>query len=209
MIDNERWHTAWQEGRTRFNQAEYNPSLVKLFDKFKLKPESRVFVPLCGKTIDMLFFSEKNHHVTGVDVVTRPIKEFFIENDIGYSIEGNGLFKGVNYDLYARDFFEMSFENIKPFDLIYDRASMVALPEDVRKLYVTKLKPMIDAGAKLFLITLERENEADGPPFCITDKEVRDHYKGYKIDLIEEESKEIELSAGMTSLTFRRYNISN
>ncbi len=74
-----------------------NPLLEKEYDKwmdaFKARiatnPSSDInpkalnfFVPLCGKTVDMLFFISKGHHVVGLEAVNKAFVEFAQENSL-------------------------------------------------------------------------------------------------------------------------------
>ncbi|KAM7294403.1 thiopurine S-methyltransferase [Ixodes scapularis] len=44
------------------------------------KEDAQVFVPLCGKAVELKWFYDKGHRVVGVEVVEAPVREFFDEN---------------------------------------------------------------------------------------------------------------------------------
>ena len=52
-MQHEFWHQRWQENRIGFHQFMPSPLMVSYFNGLNLKPNSRVFVPLSGKTLDI------------------------------------------------------------------------------------------------------------------------------------------------------------
>ena len=76
------WQTRWQEGRIGFNQSEVNPFLIKHFSALKLPVGNRVLVPLCGKSIDMLWLSAQGYDVVGVELVETAVQAFFAEQNM-------------------------------------------------------------------------------------------------------------------------------
>jgi len=63
------WQARWQDKRTGFNQPEVNPLLTKYLTALNLPSGSRVFVPLCGKSIDMIWLASQGYDVVGVELV--------------------------------------------------------------------------------------------------------------------------------------------
>ena len=49
----EYWLQRWQQGDIGFDQQEPNSNLVAFFPTLALNLGARVFVPLCGKSIDV------------------------------------------------------------------------------------------------------------------------------------------------------------
>lgn len=47
------WHRRWLNNEIGFHQSEVNPFLLEHFSALQLPPGRRVFVPLCGKTLDI------------------------------------------------------------------------------------------------------------------------------------------------------------
>ncbi|MDH3688008.1 MAG: thiopurine S-methyltransferase, partial [Gammaproteobacteria bacterium] len=48
------WHDRWQKSEIAFHQQEINTRLQKYWIRLNRPKNSRVFVPLCGKSLDML-----------------------------------------------------------------------------------------------------------------------------------------------------------
>jgi len=71
------WSTRWEDGKTGWHKDHTNPHLVEYIDYFgKDVKDARVLVPLCGKTVDMMFLHEKGFHVVGIEVVELAVKQF-------------------------------------------------------------------------------------------------------------------------------------
>lgn len=68
----------WQEGRIGFNQSTVNPLLTEYFNRLNLTAGSRIFVPLCGKSIDMVWLATQGYDVVGVELVETAVQEFFL-----------------------------------------------------------------------------------------------------------------------------------
>ena len=73
---------------------------------------------------------------------------------------------------------------------IFDRASLTALPEEIRHAYLAHLRKIVPAASKILLLTTE-EPEADetqGQPFAIADEISSLYALAYDIDLSHVES---------------------
>jgi thiopurine S-methyltransferase len=150
----------------------------------------RVFFPLCGKTVDMKFLAENKaiKEVVGVDGIKKALEEFAEENpslnikevdQIGSSF---GKFVGNNVSLLKGNFFDIDEEVTGgQFDVIVDRASIVAIDPSLRDDYVSILGKLIKPGGSILLITIDRRAGTDearsaGPPFSIDDTEIQRLY---------------------------------
>lgn len=197
---NDFWKIAWDEGRTRFHQAEVNPALSKYLEPNETKS---CLVPLCGKSLDLLYLAETFDKVVGIEMVEKPIIQFFEENNIKFSKDEN-VFRSEKIDILFGNFILQSYPSIQKFSYIYDRASMVAVEEKYRGAYVNKLQSYMDDKSVLHLITFERENLGGGPPFDITDQEVKKSYQHFHIELKKQERREFVASDGERAKVFRR-----
>jgi len=70
-------------------------------------------------------------------------------------------------------------------DAIYDRAALVALPQEMRIRYTAHLTEITDKAPQL-LITFEYDQSAmEGPPFSVSNEEVNELYgASYDLTLI-------------------------
>lgn len=200
------WLNRWINKEIGFHQENYNPFLNKYGGHY-FKNSKKVFIPLCGKTKDILWFLERNIEVIGIEISEIACKEFFLENQIPYS-----TFKENEFILYQSneksitliqgDFFSLTKEFIQKLkgeiDSIYDRASLIALPKKMRKIYVEHIDKLFYKIQIYFLITMEYEleekikkeyqNKEYGPPFSVLEKEIFELYSNFKIKIVEAKS---------------------
>ncbi|MFQ3235097.1 MAG: thiopurine S-methyltransferase [Paraglaciecola sp.] len=173
------WHQIWADGHIAFHHNKAHALLVEHLAKLQLANNSRVFLPLCGKTRDIAWLLSQGYQVVGAELSELAIIELFKELGITPHIAHETQFKryhATNIDILVGNIF-----NIKPADIgqvnaIYDRAALVALPADMRALYSAHLI-RLSKGAAQLLITFEYcQEQLDGPPFSIAEPELREHY---------------------------------
>lgn len=152
-----------------------------------LPSDKRVFVPLCGKSLDMTYLAQFLQ-VTGNELSNIACRDFFIENDVEYQQDSIGDFKHYfcpDVSLLQGDFFKLSVDITGPFDWIYDRAALIALPKLMQQQYVAHLQHFFAANTRLFLVTVEfPQKQLEGPPFSITSDDVAELFSGYKITCV-------------------------
>lgn len=173
------WHERWQQNQIGFHQDEINPYLQIYWPQLALAAGSTVFVPLCGKSIDMLWLRAQGHPVLGVELSPIAVKDFFAENRLEPVITQLGAFECWEVDglkILLGDFFQLTAADLAECKAIYDRASLIALPPDMREQYVAHLQ-RIAVGKPSLLITLEYDQTiTGGPPFSVTPAEVQAYY---------------------------------
>ncbi|MNP32022.1 Thiopurine S-methyltransferase [compost metagenome] len=54
-MDEQFWQARWAENQIGFHQRETNPYLERYWSQLQLPTGCQVLVPLCGKTLDMLW----------------------------------------------------------------------------------------------------------------------------------------------------------
>ena len=170
------WESRWQTDRIGFHLKEVNPYLMQFSDQLMHQNPDRVFVPLCGKTLDLYWLTTKTKKVIGVELVSKAVQDFFTENNIAYSIQQDETlqkFRSKSIDLYLGDFFDLNPEQTSSFKAIYDRASIVAIEKPERREYVDHLISFLDTEGRILLITLEyNQNLMEGPPYSVPTEEI-------------------------------------
>lgn len=176
-MSKEFWLSKWQRNDIPFNQPEPNPFLVEYCNQFNLKPNSRIFVPLCGKSIDMLWLAKKGHEIIGVELSLTACEQFFKENDLPYTPSQLGPFeilKSEKITLLAGDFFVLTKDLVGKIDFVYDRAALFALPHSLRIRYAQMLTQFLSLESKMLIVTVRfDETIFEGPPFSVDEKEIR------------------------------------
>jgi thiopurine S-methyltransferase len=175
-IDHGDWASRWSEGRIGFHQGAVNDFLAKYAERaWGSAPLGRVLVPLCGKSLDMVYLAEHGAEVVGVEYIEQAVTEFFAERELVPEIEREPAirYSAGEYTLFASDFFEVGAEQTGAIDAVFDRAALVALDADTRVRYAAHLRTLLAAGTPILLITLDYDPaEMDGPPFAVTEEEV-------------------------------------
>lgn len=182
------WEQRWEKNKIAFHESEPNPLLVGYFSKIKLPEDGRVFIPLCGKTLDIAWLLSKGYRVVGAELSQLAIEQLFVGLCVEPIITDCGSvtrYSATNLDIFVGDIFDVTREILGPVSAIYDRAALVALPDEMRKRYTKHLLEITDTATQL-LITFEYDQSAmDGPPFSLTEGEVNRHYEDvYDIKLL-------------------------
>jgi thiopurine S-methyltransferase len=171
------WHQRWAASQIGFHQQQVNPYLLRFWPHLLLPPQSRVLVPLCGKSLDLRWLLERGFRVLGVELSAKAIEDFFSEQQISASISQRGAFKvyaGEGIELWCGDIFGLRAEDVADCTALYDRAALIALPPTMRERYVAHLGSVLPAQCRGLLITLDYDqSKIDGPPFAVADQEVQ------------------------------------
>jgi thiopurine S-methyltransferase len=215
------WKNAWSERNIGFHMSETNPFLVSsLKDRVVQKPGA-CLVPLCGKSLDMIYLRDQGHSVYGFEIARQGILEFFEENKIEYVTTKKAdfeIFESKNLTIYCGDFFKIQKSDLPDFNLIYDRASNIALPLDMRQNYYKKIRELATDKTEMILMTMSGEDKGEGeygiiigPPFSITKEETSTAYleSCEKFELVEEKNMKINSKRlrdqGITHRSFLGY----
>jgi thiopurine S-methyltransferase len=214
------WLERWSRGETGFHQHHINPYLGYYYGEMgppvEKRTELKVFVPLCGKSRDLWWLQQSGYDSVGVECSELAVEQFFTEQQLNYSkmnTESHVSYKSDRLEILLGDFFTLQAEDIGNVTDIYDRASLIALPKEMRRDYVRKIVALQKPGTRTLLITLTYpENEMDGPPFSVSEKEVnelyRDNFKVEKLaakSILQDEPRFRE--RGLTTLTETAYKL--
>ena len=183
------WHQRWKDNEIAFHNSAAHPLLRRYFDTLSLSEHSRIFLPLCGKTLDIAWLLAQGHRVVGAELSELAIRQLFVELGVEPKVTkvGNALlYSAEAIDIFVGDIFELSAEMLGPVDAVYDRAALVALPEAMRNRYSEHLTS-ISCTAPQLLITFEYDQRLmEGPPFSVDGEEVGLRYgKSYDVSLLE------------------------
>jgi thiopurine S-methyltransferase len=189
-MDSDFWHQRWREGRTGFHQAAPTPLLLRHWPALALATGSRVFVPLAGKSLDLLWLAGQGHRVLGVELSPLAVRQFFDEQGLTPQVHASRL--GLHHvageiELICGDVFDLDAAALADCAAVYDRAALIALPPDLRRRYVRELYARLPAGCRGLLVTLEYPpHEKQGPPFPVPEAEVRELYgRDWTVTLLE------------------------
>lgn len=183
------WHKKWQESDIGFHNSDANPLLVKHFPALGLATGSRIFLPLCGKTLDIHWLLAQGFQVVGAELSPIAIEQLF--NELGETPEITQLenlkhYRAPNIDIFVGDIFNITESLLGQVDAIYDRAALVALPVDMRTHYTSHVKAITHNAKQLMICFVYDQSQLAGPPFSISDDEVKANYSSaYNPTLLE------------------------
>ncbi len=183
------WHERWNSNRINFHASEANHLLRAHHDKLNLAEGARVFLPLCGKTLDIAWLLSRGFSVVGAELVRIAIEQLFDELKVEPEIRRVGKlehFSAPNIDMFVGDVFELTQARLGTVDAVYDRAALVALPSETRERYTRHLTHITNNAPQL-LITFDYDQDVmSGPPFSISTEAVHGYYgKTHKPTLLE------------------------
>jgi thiopurine S-methyltransferase len=188
------WLKRWEEGNIRFHQNDYHPQLVKFGEQFS---PGTVLVPLCGKTLDMIYLISKGHSVIGVELSLIACRDFFEENKIEFtekSFKDFVVFESERVSLWCGDFFKLPQDVWDKVSGIYDRAALVALPKEIRQRYAEEINTRPPNKIQMLLISYEYPEDAyQGPPFSVPESEIVNLYNSFKIKKLHIDTEDIFL----------------
>ena len=182
------WHQRWQQREIGFHESKVNPALVEHLDKLGLAKGSRIFIPLCGKTLDISWLLAQEYRVVGVELSPVAIKELFAELSLTPKITPTGaltLYSENVIDIWGGDIFDLSGEMLGSIDAVYDRAALVALPKNMHSRYAAHLISLTYAASQLLITYEYDQNLYDGPPFSVREEELKQIYGDtYQLELL-------------------------
>lgn len=170
------WHAMWDSGVVGFHQSDINGFLKQHWNSLALTGQEEVLVPLCGKSLDMLWLADKGHDVLGVELSPKALEEFLAENKLTGAPVQHHQFCGYELDkmtLLCGDFFHLCAQDCQTIQAVYDRAALVALPFAMRQQYAEHLIEVLPPKTQMLLVTLEYDEALlQGPPFNVSETEV-------------------------------------
>lgn len=196
-MDQEFWHKKWATNEIAFHRQEIHPLLQKHWPDPVNRQSGSVLVPLCGKSRDMTWLAERGHPVIGCEISEIAVKAFFDEQQIipqQHEKYGVSIYEAGYVRLVCGDFFMMPDELLSEVRLVYDRAALIALPEDMRSKYVTRLREVLAGDVRILLITMEYEpGQISGPPFSVVRDNIHELFSGWcRIEEVDKAEAEVK-----------------
>jgi thiopurine S-methyltransferase len=177
------WHDKWHQQLIGFHQASVNALLLDYWQQLDIEPQGQIFVPLCGKSLDMCYLAELGHNVLGCELNLSAVEQFYAENQLTVTCEPIGehqFFDCEQVQIWQGDIFTLAPKITQGISGFYDRAALIAWPESLRLAYVKQLAKLIPQGSRGLLVTLDYPQETlQGPPFAVSQTWVETHMSDY------------------------------
>lgn len=189
-MDPDFWRHKWRAKELGWHQPSPNPMLVAHLPSLGLQPGSRVFVPLCGKTLDIGWLAGRGFRVVGVELVESAALELFAGLGVEPRIDDAGRLRRLSaegVDVLVGDLFDLDAGALGAVDGVWDRAALIALPAGLRLRYARRLRALAGAAPQLLVALVYDESVMAGPPFSVPPDEVERLYGGdYEARLLED-----------------------
>ena len=187
-MDPQHWHDRWTNNQIGFHQASVNAHLSEFWPN-AMQAGGKVFAPLCGKSVDLLWLRDQGYQVVGIELSPIAVRDFFTENQLTATQsmhDGLECWSSEGIEIYVGDFFNLTPAHLSDVTAVFDRASLIALPPNMRKDYVKHIQSLC-VFKETFLITLEYpQDEMQGPPFSVLPDEVKLLYAdNYRINVLK------------------------
>lgn len=169
-MDAEFWHDLWEKQDIGFHQADFNPLMVKHFAALRLDRGAHIFVPLCGKTRDIAWLLSQGYRVTGAELSETAVQDLYAELGVVPEVTQDGPLTRYAADglvVFVGDVFDVTADRLGAVDAVYDRAALVALPEEMRQRYVAHVIAATETAPQVVIVFTYDQTAMEGPPFSI------------------------------------------
>ncbi len=192
-MDFEFWDNCWHRDSQPFHVFDAHPLLRKHLTT--INPKEKLLLPLSGKSLDPIFLAENQIYSTAIEFNPKAVKAFIQENEltpeqINYQNTSEAIqYQFAGYEVWLADFFDLTTNEIGEFSQVFDRAALVALPEEMRAQYIQHLKSLLKPEANIFMVTMDYDPEQmGGPPFYIKKDELKEFFPTASIEELDRNS---------------------
>lgn len=184
------WHQKWAADQIAFHEDNGNALLKRYFHKLNLSTGSTVFLPLCGKTHDIGWLLTHDYTVIGCELSAKAVEALFAQLHLDPETEVIGSLKKYHagpLTVYQGDIFDLTADVLGPIDAIYDRAALVALPDEMRARYAQHLLALAPKVTQFLLTLSYNQSLLKGPPFSLEQGDIEALYAtDYFLEMLEQ-----------------------
>jgi thiopurine S-methyltransferase len=170
------WHERWRTGQIGFHKSAPDRHLGQYWPSLAIEGNGRVWVPLCGKSVDLLWLRDRGHTVSGVEISAIALESLLMEHGVTARRRVAGefdIYEAERLKLFRGDFFAFTPSLLGPVSAVYDRAALISWNPEMRDAYVGHVAALTTPGTQTLLVTMEYPQEQiKGPPFSVDAAEV-------------------------------------
>ena len=179
---------------TPWQQAEPDKRLQKHIHRLtKGQSSISIFVPFCGKSLDLVWLARQGHSVVGVEIAPLAVQQLFEENNLPYSSTEGDKFtvfeakEDIKLKIFAGSMFDLTSDITGLCDAVWDCRAMVAVNVANRETYIRVTRSILKPDGVILITRLEYDpRELSGPPFTLpTDIVLALFGEGYSIEDLE------------------------
>lgn len=175
-MDREFWLQKWERNEIGFHEPAGNRLLQRYWSAAGVPAGATVLVPLCGKSMDMLWLARQGYRVLGVELSEQAVQAFFAEHGLMPKTEPAGPFRrwrAEGIEILQGDLFALTPEHAPAVAGLYDRAALIALPKSDRLRYAQVLQRCLDRQARGLIVAMDYQPATEiRPPFSVSPEEV-------------------------------------
>jgi thiopurine S-methyltransferase len=168
-MDPQFWLDKWAKQELGFHLDAAHPLLQRHWPSLWVPKGSTVFVPLCGKSLDLIYLRRMGYRVVGSELSPLAVEQFYAEHGLEPQVaerDGMQVWEAADITLIQGDFFDLDRSLLPDIAAVYDRAALVALPPERQPMYARRIMALAPESAPILLITLEyAQPDMPGPPF--------------------------------------------
>lgn len=194
-MDYEFWNKCWQRPSQPFHVDGEHPFLKWCYADI-FSAEQKILIPLSGKSLDAIALAERKFHTVSIEFNPLAVHQFFNDNNLSPLItsfdsdanpnDSKFLYQVEHIDIWLADFFNVNSNDTGLLSQVWDRAALVALPDEMRKKYISHLKTLLKPKAIILTALMDYDDsEMSGPPFKITEQELKSLYHDAQVELLD------------------------
>lgn len=179
-MDADFWLDRWRRNAIGFHESQANPLLVAHLAALAVPAGGRIFVPLCGKSLDIRWLLSRGHEVAGAELSEIAVQQLFAGLGVTPSatkIRQITRYSAPGIDIFQGDIFELSRSDLGPVHAAYDRAALIALPAPMRMRYASHMQRLTHHARQLIICLNYEQRLLAGPPFSVDGAEVARLYQ--------------------------------
>lgn len=192
-MDAQYWHQRWENNEIGFHEAKPNALLLKYWHQLNLAENSRVFIPLCGKTLDIGWFLSQGLQVVGCELNEPAVQALFDQLGLHPQVQQmdyHKCYRAPQLDVWVGNIFDLTPNTLGKIDAIYDRAALVAFSPDMQPQYCQQLTRLSKQAPQLLICFEYDQTLLEGPPFSTALAELESLY-GSKFEITSLEQKPV------------------
>ena len=181
-MSNRIWKEMWKRNDIAFHQSQASPLLETYISRLNLPEGATILVPMCGKSLDMSLLVAMGFRVLGIELSNVAIRAYFATANQKPSRQKVGRFirwHAGNVELWCGDIFDLTAEDIGHIHLLYDNASLTALPAEDRAKYIEHFRNRLAPDGETLLITTESPEHTSTANGNHIDDEIQSLYGGH------------------------------
>lgn len=166
------WETYYRSETLPWEQGQVTAPLKEFLQSPRTVPGTgrcRTLIPGCGSGHDALAFCEAGFRVTALDYSRRAVAR-------ARRVLGTHRRCVVHGDFFR--------DEMEPFDLVYERAFLCALPPDRRESYAKRMAEIVQPGGRLVGVFYFSDEVGERPPHGVDEKSLQELLAG-SFELVE------------------------